>query len=140
MKLKIILLPILFIVFGCATKNKAMYNKLQPVSMIQLISNPDKYDGKKVEIYGYFIIAFEESVIYLNKTDYDIANTKNGIWLSVSKEFIKSQNIELPYKGYIGIDGIFLKNKKNSTSSYSGTLTDIDYVSRLISKDEKGDK
>ncbi|MFN7045674.1 MAG: hypothetical protein ACK4M1_10805 [Flavobacterium sp.] len=136
MKLKFILLTLIIIVTGCACKNTSNINELELVSMMQLINTPEKYDGKKIEIRGYFIIAFEESVIYLNKTDYDIANTKNGIWLSVSKEFMKSQNIELPYKGYICIDGIFIKNKKNSTSSYSGTLKDIDYVSRIVSREE----
>lgn len=134
MKSKIILLSLLFAVLGCTVKKSASYTELEPVSMIQLINNPDKYDGKKVEIRGYFISAFEESVIYLNKIDYDIGNAKNGIWLSVSKEFIKSQDINPPYKGYISVDGIFLKNKKKINSSYSGTLTKIDFMSRIISK------
>jgi hypothetical protein len=120
---------------GCASKSNFGFKEPQLVSIIQLINNPEKYNNKRVGLKGFFNIAIEENVIYLSKADYENANTKNGIWLSVSKEFMKSQNIDPPYNGYISVEGTFLKNKKNSNSHFSGTLTNIDYMGRLISRD-----
>lgn len=136
MKLKFILLQVLFIIISCSSVNNTKSDELHLVSLIQIINNQDEFDGKKVRVQGYFILAFEENVLYLSKTDYENYNSKNGIWLSVSKEFVKSQNIEPPYKGYVVVEGVFRKDRKGITSLYNGNLDDIEYISRISGRIE----
>ena len=141
MKLRFILLSFgLIILSSCASKKVNTSTTIPHlVSMIQLINNPEKYDGKLIGLKGYFVIAKEESVIYLSKSDYNNAITKNGIWMSISKEFLKSQEIEPPYKGYISIEGVFQKNENESNNLFSGKLTKITYISRIKTRDENVD-
>ena len=136
MKLKFILLQVLLIIISCSSINNTKSDELHLVSLIQIINNQDEFDGKKVRVQGYFILAFEENVLYLSKTDYENYNSKNGIWLSVSKEFVKSQNIEPPYKGYVVVEGVFRKDRKGITSLYNGNLDDIEYISRISGRIE----
>ena len=50
-------------------------------SMIELLSNPEKFHGKFVQVSGYLHNKFEDSTLYLSKEDADYLNGRQGIWL-----------------------------------------------------------
>lgn len=127
---------LIIILSGCASKNINKSFETQHVSMIQLVANPEKYDGKSVILKGYFIMAFEENVLYFSKQDYDYSISKNGIWIAVNKEFMNSHNIDPPYNGYIAIEGVFHKNNPNLSSLFSGGITHISDMYRLQERTE----
>lgn len=41
--------------------------KINDISMIQLLSNPEKFHGKKVRVNGYLHNQFEDSNLFLSK-------------------------------------------------------------------------
>jgi hypothetical protein len=61
------------------------------VSLVQLIANPAKYDGKIVRITGFLHLEFEGNVIYLHAEDFRFSLTKNGIWINVPRDMTKEQ-------------------------------------------------
>ena len=61
------------------------------VSLVQLIANPAKYDGKIVRITGFLHLEFEGNVIYLHAEDFRFSLTKNGIWIDVPRDMTKEQ-------------------------------------------------
>jgi hypothetical protein len=56
------------------------------VSIVSLISNPEKYDGKRIAVTGFLHIEFEDTAIYLNQDDYQHNISKNGLWVSLPED------------------------------------------------------
>jgi hypothetical protein len=54
----------------------------QEVSLIQLISTPDKFNEKKVSVRGFFHWKEEDGRLYLNKEDGDYLRLVNSISIS----------------------------------------------------------
>lgn len=63
----------------------------EDVSLIQLIANPEAYDGKTVRIIGFLHLEFEGNVIYLHNEDFRYGLTKNGLWIEIPKDMTKEQ-------------------------------------------------
>lgn len=111
--------------------------EIQSVSLINLIVNPEKYDLKMVRVEGYLHIKFEDSALYLSKSDADYLNGQNAIWVSFSEnKDIKIQpldrNIKLSKENlgyfdckYVLLEGVFNKNDHGHMGAYAATLEDI---------------
>lgn len=117
---------------GCkTTQNGIDLNKVTlQVSMMQIIVDPDKYDGKRVEIQGYYIMAFENNALYFHEDDYRYSIYKNAIWMGYNEYFFNTFDIFAPYEGYITIEGVYRKITPGYSSLFSGRLEDITYISR----------
>src|SRR5947209_18694060 len=63
----------------------------EEVSLIQLIANPQAYDGKTVRIIGFLHLEFEGNVIYLHNEDFRYGIEKNGLWIDVPKGMSQEQ-------------------------------------------------
>lgn len=127
------LLIVALIITGCSNYQQTTNTKnanTNDVSIIAIISNPDKFHNKHVHVEGYFTLQHEEYAIYFSKSDYENGLFKNGIFLDISKDFVMTQNIDKPFNGYIAIEGIFNKKKLGSNDSFSGTLEEISYIYR----------
>jgi hypothetical protein len=61
------------------------------VSLIQLIANPQAYDGKTVRIIGFLHLEFEGNVIYLHNEDFRYGLGKNGLWIEIPRDMTKEQ-------------------------------------------------
>ena len=88
MKKIFIAIVVLFLI-SCSSMTK--YNEnIRLVSMINLISNPERYHKKEIMIKGYYTVQFEEHAIYFSEDGYKIGSSSNAILLDISKEFLNS--------------------------------------------------
>jgi hypothetical protein len=92
------------------------------VSIVRLLSNPDKYDGKRVAVLGFLTIGQENNYLYLGKNDYDNL-LPNSIWVDVSDEMVKKRS-ELSMK-YVRMVGIFHQGHPWRSSIYVGGIGEI---------------
>jgi len=97
--------------------------EVKNISMIELIANPEKFNGKHVRLIGYSLIKFEVHGVFVSENDAKHSIMKNGLWIVFA-------NIELnKYKKlnekYILIEGIFDSHKKGHFGMYSGEIRDI---------------
>jgi len=53
-------------------------------SIISIIANPERYDGKNVRVHGYLHLEFEDFALYLSKDDADYLRTENSLGISFS--------------------------------------------------------
>jgi hypothetical protein len=75
------------------------------VSIVQLIANGQKYDGKLVRVIGFLRLEFEGNALYLHREDYETSIMKNGIWVDVYSETTKqSKTLNMHY---VLLEGIF---------------------------------
>ena len=112
---------LLFISLGCHAANLT-----ESVSIINLISTPEKYEGKTVRLVGVAKIEFEDNAIYLNQNDLKSLNYKNGIWLAVKKEQV-SEFEKFSGKPVL-VEGVFNSKRKGHLNLWSGS---IDVILRI---------
>jgi hypothetical protein len=93
------------------------------VSIVQLLSSPDKYDGKRVVVFGFLTIGQENDNLYFGKTDYDNALEVNSIWVELSDDMVKKRN-ELQMK-YVRIVGVFHVGHAGHRSGSLGGIGEI---------------
>lgn len=95
----------------------------QRVTLVQLIANPEKFDGKLVRVIGFLCLRFEGNVLYLHREDYDHAIIGNGIWVNVTPEITK--HTEALHMHYVLLEGIFDSTSRGHRLMWSGGLTRI---------------
>jgi hypothetical protein len=59
------------------------------VTLVQLIANPEKFDGKLIRVIGFLRPKFEGNVLYLHREDYEYGILGDGIWVDVTPEITK---------------------------------------------------
>lgn len=90
------------------------------VSLIQLISNPDRYDGKVVRLEGFLRLEFEGNALYLHQEDDDRMLTKNAIWVDANAGMMQRRN-DLNQK-YVLLEGTFDAKDHGHMGLFSGSL------------------
>ena len=93
------------------------------VTLVQLIANPEKFDGKLIRVIGFLRLEFEGDVLYLHREDYENSILGNGIWVDVNPEITK-QNKTLNMH-YVLLVGVFSSSERGHMGMWSGTLKKI---------------
>lgn len=98
-------------------------NQVFPVSIYQLLANPEKYDGKEVYVIGFMHMEFEGDVIYVHREDWAHNLIQNGIALDVPKNnysrWMKINN------NYVAAQGVFSATERGHLALRAGSLTKI---------------
>lgn len=136
----LVVMLIISIFVGCGeTKNSTIYTqtptlatnpndggftgKDMDVSIIQLIANPEKYDGKFVRVIGVGNIEFEGNCISLSKDDLKYG-VGNSIWIELGKDI--SYDEAAQYNGeYVIVEGIFDKDDCGHFGMFYGSIKQI---------------
>ena len=111
---------------------ESLKDSIFEVSIIQLISNPEKYEGKTVKIEGFISLEYEGMAIYLNQDDYEYFNRKNGICLLLSKEDAIGLQKECDKK-YVTVTGKFQTKLYGKSSAWNGLL----FLQRIFVSDSR---
>lgn len=90
----------------------------ETVSIVQLLSTPEKYEGKAITTIGYYRLGFEHSAIYLAQSDYEHDIWPNGLWVDSEME-IPTQN------GYVIISGIFTSKLTGHFDGWPGGICGV---------------
>jgi hypothetical protein len=93
------------------------------VSMVQLIANPEKYDGKLVRVIGFLRMEFEGNALYLHREDYEKHIAANGIWVDVTSAMNKQE--KTLNSRYDIIEGVFSSSDHGHLGMFSGALKKI---------------
>jgi len=90
------------------------------VSIIQLLSSPEKYNNRFVRVYGFLSLDFEREKLFLHREDYENWLEANSI--NIGKVLMgvreKMENME---KNYVFLEGRFYYKEGDS----KGTIWDI---------------
>jgi hypothetical protein len=93
------------------------------VTLVQLIANPEKFDGKLIRVIGFLRLEFEGDVLYLHREDYENALLGDGIWVDVTPAITK-QNATLNMN-YVLLEGVFSSSDRGHMGMWSGTIRQI---------------
>lgn len=76
-------------------------------SLIRLLVHPEEYEGKRVEVIGYYHSGFEEKALYLTKDDATNLNTQNGLWIGSIAKGADKNRVHFVKKGFVRVAGTF---------------------------------
>ena len=94
----------------------------QEVSLIELVANPARFDGKQVRVTGYLVREFEGDAIYLHRDDYDHGIRRNGLWVTFSKD---GAELRCKTLRYAFVQGKFVAKNKGHQGLWSGAIEGI---------------
>src|SRR5580704_3511350 len=58
----------------------------EDVSLVELIADPAKFDGKVVVVHGFLQIDYEHDMLFLHREDFDNVLLENAIWVDTTEE------------------------------------------------------
>jgi hypothetical protein len=93
------------------------------VTLVQLIANPEKFDGKAIRVIGFLRLEFEGNVLYLHREDYEHAILGDGIWVDVTPEMTKQKDALNMH--YVLLEGVFSSGDRGHMGMWSGTIKGI---------------
>jgi len=97
------------------------------VSMIQLLSDPEKFNGKRIQVVGFVHLEFEGNAIYLNRDDFLYGIEKNALWLSIQDPISDFRELN---DSYVLVEGTFNADEKGHVRMWSGSLEKITKLKR----------
>jgi hypothetical protein len=103
----------------------------QQVSIVQLIANPQLYDGKRIQIIGYLRLEYEGNALYLHREDFDQQISENAIWIDYPKDLTTEQKNAVNNK-YVICEGIFHGNIHGHMDQFSGEISDMNRLQPWI--------
>ena len=130
-----IVLALLFAVIsdpGSGASSSAAEDPLG-VSLVQLIANPDWYEGKRVRVKGYCHLEFEEQSLYLHREDADLMNTSNAVWLESDSSDLEQAKLN---EQFVLVEGVFTGKSRGHLGAWSGTIRDITRFERALTRSE----
>jgi hypothetical protein len=97
--------------------------KSENVTLVQLIANPDQFNGKLIRVIGFLRLEFEGDVLYLHREDYEHAILGDGISVDVTSEITNQK--ETLNMHYALLEGIFDAKYRGHMGAWCGTLRNI---------------
>lgn len=99
-------------------------DSVQDVSLIQLIAQPEKFQGKQVRFIGFLRIEFEGNAIYLHREDFDHMIANNAVWVNIPRDMTKRQRDDVNMH-YVICVGIFRADLHGHMGMFAGEITNV---------------
>lgn len=93
----------------------------ETVSIITLLGNPEKFDGRPVRVFGFYHGSFEHSAIYLAENDFRHRLHANGLWVA-------GQVPDALNDQYVLLEGIFTAADRGHLGLWSGGICNLKRV------------
>lgn len=120
--MKILLARILF-VFFILTTGVAFAEDIRDVSLIQLIANPELFNGKAVRVIGYMHLEFEGDAVYFHREDFEYTIHKNSLAIDLNEAQVRlGRKLN---NGYVIIEGRFNSVANGHLGVRAGSIENI---------------
>lgn len=114
----------------------------QSVSLIELIANPERFDGKKVITEGYFVYGLENQALYLSELDQKNFSAMNKIlWSPVDARVPRSLFLDSHCR-YVMIWGTFVARSTGDTAiqrffgDTRSERSELQHIENILAKSE----
>jgi hypothetical protein len=104
----------------------------RPVSILQLLAQPEQFHGARVQVVGFVSVEREATAVYLHKEDFLQGLTPNAIWLD-----LEGAKVSVPQKsGYTIVEGRFDPTQHGHMGLFAGGIDQIDRLTPMPSRVE----
>jgi hypothetical protein len=101
----------------------ARSTEIRDVSMIQLIANPERYDGSPIRLIAFLNLEFEGNALYLHREDYEKSLSANAIWISLTDQ--QENSSKKLSGGYVLVEGTFRAKERGHMGMFAGSVERI---------------
>lgn len=105
----------------------ASAEQIKDVSIIQLIADPQRFDGQAIRVIGFLRLEFEGNAVYLHREDFEKSILQNGIWIELTESQLRSSG--KLNNGYVLIEGTFSASEKGHLGIWPGSLQRVSRLS-----------
>jgi hypothetical protein len=114
------LLPVLL---ALTIGGAAYADEPRDVSIIQLITNPQQFDGKLVRVIGFMHLEFEGDAIYLHREDFEYSMEKNSLAIELSDS--QGRSWRKLNDHYVIVEGRFSATAQGHFGVRAASLQDV---------------
>lgn len=96
-------------------------------SLLELITRPEIYDGRRVRVIGWVDFAFENTALYLSQSDSENGLTRNAVWVDPPPGFGNDWGPTRPQpnRRYVIMEGTFRAKRRGHLNLFSGALENV---------------
>jgi hypothetical protein len=105
----------------CIASNADGTSDLYAASIVQMLANPERYDGRRVRTFGYIHLEFEGNAIYLHQEDERNSLSANGLWVSLTPGISRHDCND----SYVLVEGTFSASDRGHMGLWNGAVSDI---------------
>lgn len=100
-------------------------NSAEIISMVQVLANPEKYDGKRIRFVGYLVSEFECHAVFLDEESYKHYILSNSIFLQ--HDFGKRTG--KVHRKYCLVEGTYKAIPEGYMAANNGALEEVSRIS-----------
>lgn len=89
------------------------------VSLLSLVANPERYDGRRVRIIGYLHLEFEGDELCPTVEFYRVADAASCIWIDATPQMRTLSD------HYVIVEGQFSSSARGHLGAYNGALQSV---------------
>jgi hypothetical protein len=107
--------------------NFGKIRQVETVSIISLIANPEKYDGRPVRVNGAIRLEFEAKALCLHQEDVIQRIYMNCLWIQpdLNALAVDEGTLSALNNQYVILEGTFRKDEHGHRGLYSAAITGI---------------
>lgn len=124
-KIALCLLALSLVVLGCKER-PVNDEEVEPISLIQLIAQPEKHHGMYIGTVGVLRLDFEGTALHFSSEDAKLGIPMNAIWLRIEPPDVeKYQNLA---QEHVIVHGVFDANTNGHMGLYRGSIVEIESI------------
>lgn len=105
-------------------RDRQIQMQYHPVSLVALLADPERYDGRKVLVSGFVTLGFEGSGLHLDKSAYEAGLRRNAVWLEKPK-WLSAEAARRLDRRYGDVAGTFDASGHGHVGAYTGALVQV---------------
>ena len=96
-------------------------------SLLELITRPEIYDGRRVRVIGFVNFEFEGNALYLSRTDWENGLTRSAVWIDPPPGFKSDWGPARaqPNRRYVIVEATFKAGRRGHVNLFSGALEEV---------------
>ena len=98
-----------------------------------LITNPARYDGKRIAVAGFYHTEFECSLLVSERFDWHTLDSDRKFWIGGSSKFAKPSNFHWKNDSWVRLEGVFSASHGGHMGASPGVIR---RVTKLTALDE----
>jgi len=93
-------------------------------SLLELITRPEIYDGRRVRVIGFVNFEFEGNALYLSRSDWENGLTRSAVWIDPPPGFESDWGPARaqPNRRYVIVEATFKADRRGHVNLFSGAL------------------
>lgn len=115
------------ILAACGDTGSAGKNDAVAVLLIQLIADPERYDGDRIIAIGFLHLEWEGSAVYLHETDFRVGIPQNAVRLQLDVEALPPR--QRLTDGYVLVEGVYSADR-GPMDIYIGRIGNVGRLER----------